>query len=203
MKHECFSSLSFYVELTSLQQRMMPKDITHTTKKKKKKKHFCGIYFRKRSRHVNFRLNMQLLKNQTAEPVSGVKILTCKHLKTRFCLADQKHTLVLHIQRQVHSRVRAHSMTRLRWVTERLQRRGRWRVIRKDGRKLQSRVQRLRAHIFHSLLFSFDRNSAHLWPVWDFSATAVGCSRAVICDWLLSIKRTPRCLGIILCLISI
>lgn len=73
----------------------------------------------------------------------------------------------------------------------------------KDGRKLQSRVQRLKAHIFHSPLLSLDHNFVHLWLVWDFPATAVGCSRPAICDRLLSIKRTPRCLGIVLCLISI
>lgn len=76
--------------------------------------------------------------------------------------------------------------------------------VSQDGRKLQSGVQRLRAYIFHNLLcFPPDRNSAHLWLVWDFAAAAAGWSRAVICDWPLSIKRTPGCLGIILCLISI
>lgn len=98
-------------------------------------------------------------------------------------------------------------MIRLSWVTGELQRRGRGACdkesLSKDGRKLQSRVQRLKAHIFHSLPFSLDHNFAHLWLVWDFPATAVGCSRPVICDRLLSIKRTPRCLGIVLCLISI
>lgn len=42
MKHKCFSSLSFYMELTSSQQRMMPKDVTQTTKK-----HFWGMHFLK------------------------------------------------------------------------------------------------------------------------------------------------------------
>lgn len=42
MKHKCFSSLSFHVELTSSQQRMMAKDTTHTTEK-----YFWGMYFLK------------------------------------------------------------------------------------------------------------------------------------------------------------
>lgn len=37
----------------------------------------------------------------------------------------------------------------------------------------------------------------------EISATAVSCGGALICDCFLSIKRSPGCLGIVLCLISI
>lgn len=44
-------------------------------------------------------------------------------------------------------------------------------------------------------------------PIYGWSepslASTVGWSRSVICDWFVSIKRTPACLGIVLCLISI
>ena len=92
MKHECFSSFSFYVKLTSSQQRIMPKDVMHTTKRKKKT-HFLKIV-------PNFRFVYKIAKKfkrgapQQHQHVGYLQLLRLIFFFFFFRIPDQKRCFI-------------------------------------------------------------------------------------------------------------
>lgn len=71
MKHKClFSPFSFYVELTSSQWRIMPKDVTHRTKK-----HFWGMCFLKILPPEFHLIHYSIAKNPTTELARSIAML--------------------------------------------------------------------------------------------------------------------------------